>query len=124
VAFRQGDFHTARDYYEQGLQLARKIGRQDAIADSLNNMGNVCNDLGEIDAALEYNRQSSELMREALELAPEFDLTLLALTALTGMAELHLLTGDALRCGTLLGLVDHHPATNDELRESRLVLSL
>jgi tetratricopeptide (TPR) repeat protein len=113
VARQRHDHVEALEHYAASLAIRREMNDRNGIGETLCGMAFV-------QLARQQSDAARELLLEALALAQEFDLTLLALTALTGLAELHLRAGDALRAAELLGLVDHHPVTSDELRQTRV----
>ncbi|HLV80471.1 MAG TPA: tetratricopeptide repeat protein, partial [Chthonomonadaceae bacterium] len=64
LADLQGDFHAARTYFAQGLEIFQEIGDRKGIAISLGNMGSVAHGQGDYTVARAYFEQSLELCRE------------------------------------------------------------
>jgi len=63
LAFRQGDYGSARDAQEQSLAIRRKLGTVSGIAMSLSHLGDVARQLGDLDQARAYYEESLELRR-------------------------------------------------------------
>jgi predicted ATPase/class 3 adenylate cyclase len=64
MAWRQGDYYTARARYEESLAIARKLGDRRGIASVLGNLGLVSFDQGNFGAARTLMRDSLATMRE------------------------------------------------------------
>lgn len=64
LAFWQGAYAVARQFYEQALQLRREIGDKLGIAASLSNLGNIASEQSDYDAARLYYEESVVLARE------------------------------------------------------------
>jgi predicted ATPase len=64
MAYRQDDLETARHYYQQSLEVRRKIGDERAIAGVLGSLGNVAQSLGEWHEARSLFEQSLESSRK------------------------------------------------------------
>ncbi|MBD2484387.1 tetratricopeptide repeat protein [Planktothrix sp. FACHB-1365] len=59
-----GRYEEAISYYEQSLEIERKIGNRQGETASLNGLGNVYNSLGRYEEAISYHQQSLEIYRE------------------------------------------------------------
>jgi len=112
VLYSQGDYTTARDYYEQSLILFRETGFKPAIANSLSNL-----------CKLAFEQDAPQLLvylREGLALSVESHsprtATLLLITAARWIARV----SHVAEAARLAGLIDHHPATDDEIRQQCL----
>ncbi len=108
IAYHQGDYGQAWDYYQQSLNIKHDIGDQQGIAVSLNNLGFV------------YLRIQNDLTRatfhEALTIAHSIQTIPLLLLSLPGFAWLYLQAGEPTRAGELCGLAQHHPAFSSEVQ--------
>jgi predicted ATPase len=63
MAWRQDDLEAARPYYEQCLEVRRKIGDEHGIAGVLGSLGNVAQSLGEWHEARSLFEQALEISR-------------------------------------------------------------
>jgi tetratricopeptide (TPR) repeat protein len=61
VATKQGEFETAREHYEESLELHQKLDSRRGIAGSLNDLGLVARNQGDFETAREYFEESLEL---------------------------------------------------------------
>ncbi|VXD23114.1 TPR domain protein (fragment) [Planktothrix serta PCC 8927] len=59
-----GRYEEAISFYQQSLEIARKIGNRQGEASSLNGLGNAYNSLGRYEEAISYHQQSLEICRE------------------------------------------------------------
>jgi len=59
-----GKFHQAIEFYQQSLEIKRKIGDRNGEVNSLNNLGSAYNALGQPQQAIEFHQQSLEISRE------------------------------------------------------------
>src|SRR5207245_1274756 len=64
VAERQDDYEQARDYYNQSLELARKLHDKDGIAWTLDNLGNIAYLQGHYHEAWKLHKESLALFQE------------------------------------------------------------
>lgn len=64
VARYQGDYETARAYYEGSLSLRREIGYKRGVADCLNNLGVLAMHQGDYETARAYYEDSLHIRRE------------------------------------------------------------
>ena len=64
LAYMQGDYTSARAYFEGSLQIEREIGNRSGIAASLNSLGNLANNRGDYVAARAYHEESLQIERE------------------------------------------------------------
>jgi tetratricopeptide (TPR) repeat protein len=110
LAEHQADYAEAVRDYEKSLGIKRQIGDRGGICATLNNLGNVALQQGDDQAAWAYFRQ-------ALAESTAIGALSLALGALARIARLQLRAGYGERAGAWLGLVQHHPATQQETRE-------
>lgn len=60
----QGEYPAARSYYEQSLEIRRRIGHKKGIADSLNNLGMVAMLQGDLATAHTYFEDSLKIRHE------------------------------------------------------------
>jgi adenylate cyclase len=107
VADERKDYAAMRDYYQQGLALAREIGAQLSSALSLINLAYGDIKLGELSAAREE-------LREGLTLALRLGARPIAVAAVTNYAELAYAEGQTERALALFGLARRHPAWNSD----------
>ncbi|MCI0648345.1 MAG: tetratricopeptide repeat protein [Chloroflexi bacterium] len=103
----QGDYAAARTYTEEGLEISREIGDQVGIAIALDNLGHSAAALGEDETA--YGHYEA-----AVALALRLGVTPVALDALAGLAGVLARRGETTLALELLGLVQHHPAADEE----------
>lgn len=75
LAFRSGDFDSARSLHEASLAIWQQLSDERRVAEALENLGNVAEDQGQFDdaralyaQALEINRKVGNLASEALNL--------------------------------------------------------
>jgi len=66
-----GNYVTALDYYEQSLQISRKIGDRTGEGTTLNNISLIYDAKGDYDTALDYLQQSLQIYREIGDRAGE-----------------------------------------------------
>jgi len=64
LAFDQGEYPTARAFYEQSLVILRELGDRRGIALSLNSLGNVALEQCDYSVAREFYEQSLVIFRE------------------------------------------------------------
>ena len=64
MAYRQDDHETARGYYQQALEVRRKMGDEGAVAGLLGSLGNVAQALGEWEEAKSLFEQTLEMSRK------------------------------------------------------------
>ncbi len=64
LAFRQGDYPSARALYEESLAIYRELGDRRGIAHSLNNLGNVACEQGDYPSARALFEESLAIYRE------------------------------------------------------------
>jgi non-specific serine/threonine protein kinase len=64
MAYRQDDHEAARGYYQQSLEVRRKIGDEGALAGILGSLGNVAQALGEWQEARSLFEQTLEISRK------------------------------------------------------------
>ena len=64
LAYRQDDHEQARRYYQQALEVRRKIGDEAAVAGLLGSLGNVAQALGEWEEAKSLFEQTLEMSRK------------------------------------------------------------
>lgn len=64
LAWSQGDYPSARHFFEESLQIRRELGDTHGIADLLNNLGVVALPQGDVDAARAMHEESLALFRE------------------------------------------------------------
>jgi predicted ATPase len=107
----QNDFAKAKDRFEESLEISRKLGDPQGIALTLCSLASTLLELGE-------EGQAEATLTESLELATNAQATPLMLQALLRIGELYLLRGHAPRGAELVGLVDHHPATEADVRQN------
>jgi tetratricopeptide (TPR) repeat protein len=60
VAHEQGDYETAKQYYEQSLAIERDRGDRAGEAESLNNLGNVAHEQDDYETAQNRYREASD----------------------------------------------------------------
>ncbi|MFX0117481.1 MAG: tetratricopeptide repeat protein [Candidatus Hodarchaeota archaeon] len=65
VEWSRGMVENAKVYWLESLKIRKAIGDKQGIATSLNNLGMVCSNLGNIPKAIDYLKQAIELQREA-----------------------------------------------------------
>lgn len=102
--FELGQFEEAKKAYQQALVICERTGYKWGIANSLNSLGTVECENGEYDMAAEH-------FLAALEIAMSSRATPVALSVLTGMADLLAKVGDKQVALEYLSLVMNHPAT-------------
>ena len=61
---QRGRYGTARDYYRQALDVARAIGHRSLESGMINNLGEIEQQLGNYDAALELFQAGRRLSAE------------------------------------------------------------
>ena len=54
----------ALEYYQQALEINRKLGYEQGVAHSLNNIGTLYNELGKYDEALKYQEEALEISKK------------------------------------------------------------
>jgi tetratricopeptide (TPR) repeat protein len=59
-----GKSHEALEYYQQALEINRKLGYEQGFAHNLNNIGNLYNELGEYDEALRCQEEALEISKK------------------------------------------------------------
>jgi len=64
LAYRQGDYATARALYEESLAIRRELGDKNGIADSLSNLGEMAKEQGDYAAARALYEESLAIRRE------------------------------------------------------------
>ncbi len=64
LAYRQGDYISARSLHEESLAIKRELGDKQGIASSLNNLGNVADDQGDYANARSLHEESLAIKRE------------------------------------------------------------
>jgi predicted ATPase/class 3 adenylate cyclase/Tfp pilus assembly protein PilF len=64
LAYRQGDYSSARSLQEAALELAREVGDKQTAANSLSILANVADDQGDYPAARALHEESLALKRE------------------------------------------------------------
>ena len=152
IMYLQGDYDTARDYYQQCLSLARDIGHKHGTASILNNLGDVLYMQGDYTTARDYYQQSLALfrdggnkheianslsslvvlafeqdtpqllayLRESLYLCLESHLLRTTTFLLVTVARWIARTSHVAEAARLAGLIEHHPATDAEIRQQYL----
>jgi predicted ATPase/Tfp pilus assembly protein PilF len=64
LAYRQGNYSSARSLQEAALELAREVGDKQTAANSLNNLGNMAYEQGDYPAARALYEESLAIKRE------------------------------------------------------------
>ncbi len=108
LAVLRSQFENAADYFGESLAIARAIGNRQGAAKTLINLGHVAKGQQDMTNAMDYYYQ-------ALEAARDIDAVPIIMESLVSLAEV---LPDAERAATLLGLITHHPATFQGLRQT------
>jgi predicted ATPase/tRNA A-37 threonylcarbamoyl transferase component Bud32 len=108
LAVLRSEFANAANYFGQSLSIARAIGNRQGAAKTLINLGHVAKGQQDMREAMDYYCQ-------ALEAARDIDATPILLEGLVSLAEV---LPDPERAATLLGLIIHHPATFQGIRQT------
>ncbi len=112
VLYMQGDYTTARDYYQQSLALFRDGGNKHEIANSLSSL-----------VVLAFEQDTPQLLaylRESLYLCLESHLLRTTTFLLVTVARWIARTSHVAEAARLAGLIEHHPATDAEIRQQYL----
>ncbi|MBL8132208.1 MAG: AAA family ATPase [Anaerolineae bacterium] len=109
AAWQIGRLDEAQQYAHHSLRLDLEIGDRWGVASTLNLLGYITFDQGDLPSAAGYWKRS-------LRAASESDAISLILDTLAGFAQLHLSAGETARAGELLSLALHHPAANEDVR--------
>jgi tetratricopeptide (TPR) repeat protein len=64
IYHNQGKPDEALEYYQQALEINKKLGYEQGIAHNLSNVGTVYNDLGKHDEALKFQEEALEISRK------------------------------------------------------------
>jgi len=108
IAFEQSQYEQAHDFLVQSLTIRKQLKNQAGQAMSLAYMGFV---------AFKQNQSSSlNYMKQSLAIAHDIGTPIWKLFNLVGLAGVLQQRGDSIRAIELLGLVQHHPSTNSEVR--------
>jgi tetratricopeptide (TPR) repeat protein len=113
LAYLQGDYATARTYLQQGLDISRETGHRLHTAFALNT-------IGLIELAQDNLVGAASLFHEALVLGDAIDTLPVLLNTLVSVARLSLRTGADVFAAELAGLLEDHPALDDEVRVGEL----
>ncbi|MCP4544085.1 MAG: tetratricopeptide repeat protein [Chloroflexi bacterium] len=109
LARLQGDYATAQHHSQQALEIFEELGAQQSLAVTLGNLGHVSVAMGDHVAAAPY-------YHKAIQIAMTVGAIPAALEALAGLVGVLAQSGQAERALELLGLVQHHPALDSEIR--------
>ena len=111
--YKQGNLATAIDYYQQSLVISREFGDRSLVVMNLSGLGNVELVQSNLSAA-------SDWFQQALALSHTIDSTVDTLEALVGLARLRVRTKADVFAAELAGLIDQHPALDEDLRAGEL----
>lgn len=109
IAHLLGDYDQARQHYEESLAISRAIGDRRGMVITLNNLGFTAFALGD-------QQRAAQFFTEALPIGMEIGATPLILELLIGFARLRAHTGQPEQAAEWLGLAQHHPASNNDVR--------
>ncbi len=94
----RGNSEGARAYYLQCLEIRETINDLEGIANSLHNLGMVCDDLGEVNQSLKYYNKSVTIRKNMDTLTSKSDLVI----TLRNMAEINIRYGSLEKAEKLL----------------------
>lgn len=109
----EGNYAQARRYFMESIQLARNIGEPWGIAQTLCSLADTELRLGNLNEARGN-------LREALEIAKSIKADSIMVTALASVAELYRKTGQLDGSARLLGMIEAHPATEVDVKQTLL----
>lgn len=109
LAYLQGDYAAAIDYLQQGLVISREMGHRLHTAFGLNV-------IGLIELAKGNLNRASSLLHEALAVADSIDAMPVLLETLVSLARLSLQTEAKVFAAELAGMIEQHPALDEEVR--------
>ncbi|MCI0710996.1 MAG: protein kinase [Chloroflexi bacterium] len=110
VALLEGDAAQAKSQFEESIAIYKDLGDRGGLATALTGLGLTMTALGDYRAARENHRR-------ALELVVAMHLTPLILSTLVGFGDLFLHSNQTERGHELLGLIFHHPLSNQETKD-------
>ncbi len=108
-ASARGEFVEAEGWLTQSLEIYEGLNFRWGVAATLVNLGHAATGRKNIPRAKAY-------FREALQQASELHATPLMLESIAGFAVLVAAEGDAPRALNWIGLVNHHPANNPDIK--------
>lgn len=109
IAYRAGRYAEALTHHRASLAISLQIGDRFGIVNTHNNLGETLCTCGDLAAAM---NACSEALRGALEIGNG----LLMLYSLYGAAKLSLAQDRAETAAELIGLLQQHPASTDDVR--------
>lgn len=110
IAHAQKDYTAAYTYYENSLEISREIGDRRGIAEALNNLGLTMTALRDHGALAK--------LTEALLIAHAQDATPVVLEVVASFVQFYHRNGLQARAAELLSLVETHPATIVQVKQS------
>lgn len=111
LAFLRNEYATARDYYQQSLDVARATGDQWSIGNTLNNLGFVL-------LAQQEIAKAAAAFYDGLMVSHQVGAVYTVLEAIVGLARCRVQNQHPVEAAELAGMIDTHPATIAELRET------
>lgn len=110
IAFVLGEMAEAQRCYQAGLALGRATDDSWTMTICLNN-------LGEIAVVNQHDWQARSYLAEALRLALETEMLIMVTKIMVNLAAYYARQGAPERAAALLGLIRHHPASEEDVRQ-------
>ncbi|MFZ0547881.1 MAG: tetratricopeptide repeat protein [Candidatus Promineifilaceae bacterium] len=108
VAADMDDWDAAEDYLQQSLEIFKQIGDKVGTAGGFINLGFV--------KLMHDPEEAKKYFYEALVICHNIQLIMYLLETMVGIAWLYEGQGDLVEAAELVGLLQHHPATNSDVK--------